>query len=102
MSGPVRERVLDRDGVAKTWRHPCTLWILTLVRTRCGSHQGLSRSDGNSSFPGDHTGWALAGEHLRKDIAPGETVTTYVVFTAPKGVQFSEVRLGGTALLSPR
>ena len=59
-------------------------------------------TDGQQFFHDEHAEETVAWDYLWEDIAPGETVTTYVVFTAPKGVQFSEVRLGGTALLSPR
>ena len=59
-------------------------------------------TDGQQFFHDEHAEETVAWDYFWEDIAPGETVTTYVVFTAPKGVQFSEVRLGGTALLSPR
>lgn len=50
----------------------------------------------------EHAEWIVAWDYFWEDIVPGETVTTYVVFTAPKGTQFSEVRLGGTTRLLPR
>lgn len=50
----------------------------------------------------EHAECTVAWDYFWEDVAPGETVTTYVVFTAPEGTQFSEVRLGGTTLLLPR
>lgn len=59
-------------------------------------------TDGREFFHDDHAETTVAWDYFWEEITPGRTVTTYVVFTAPQGTQFSEVRLDGATLLEPR
>ncbi|MGW9351317.1 DUF4352 domain-containing protein [Nocardiopsis flavescens] len=45
--------------------------------------------------------YTVAWDYLWDGIDPGDTVTSYVVLTAPVGTEFSEVMLGGTAPITP-
>lgn len=58
-------------------------------------------TDGREFANDEEAEWTVAWDYFWEELNPGQTVTTYVVFTAPKGTQFSEVRLAGTALLEP-
>ncbi|WP_236572306.1 MULTISPECIES: DUF4352 domain-containing protein [unclassified Nocardiopsis] len=45
--------------------------------------------------------YVVAWDYFWDDINPGETVTTHIVFLAPEGTEFAEVRVGGRSVLEP-
>ena len=59
-------------------------------------------TDGREFTHDEEAEWTVAWDYFWEDINPGQTVTTYVVLTAPEGTQFAEVRIGGAAVLEPR
>ncbi|WP_328807140.1 DUF4352 domain-containing protein [Nocardiopsis coralli] len=58
-------------------------------------------TDGKEFTHDEEAETTVAWDYLWDDINPGETVTTYVVLTAPEGTQFAEVRIAGEAVLEP-
>ncbi|GHD17190.1 hypothetical protein GCM10007147_06080 [Nocardiopsis kunsanensis] len=59
-------------------------------------------TDGRELTHDEEAEWTVAWDYFGDDIDPGQTVTTYVVLTAPEGTRFTEVRIGGSAVLEPR
>lgn len=59
-------------------------------------------TDGREFTHDEEAEWTVAWDYFWEDINPGQTVTTYVVLTAPEGTRFTEVRIGGAAVLEPR
>ncbi len=43
----------------------------------------------------------VARDYFWDEINPGESVTTHILFLAPTGTEFAEVRIGGRDLLEP-
>ena len=58
-------------------------------------------TDGKRFVNDDEAEFTVAWDYLWDDVNPGETVTTYIVLTAPLGTEFSEVVLGGVAPITP-
>ncbi|WP_026118332.1 DUF4352 domain-containing protein [Nocardiopsis salina] len=58
-------------------------------------------TDGREFTHDEEAEFTVAWDYLWDEINPGETVTTYVVLTAPEGTRFAEVRIAGEAVLEP-